>query len=82
MLTGDNQATAEAVASQIGIDTVHAELLPEQKVTYVKKNIRNRDIGLPLLAMGSTIAHQLPRLILALPWVAVPMLRLKLLTLS
>lgn len=37
MLTGDNQATAEAVASQIGIDTVHAELLPEPKVTYVKK---------------------------------------------
>jgi Cd2+/Zn2+-exporting ATPase len=37
MLTGDNQATAEAVANQIGIDTVHAELMPEQKVAYVKK---------------------------------------------
>lgn len=37
MLTGDNQATAQAVAQQIGIDTVHAELLPEQKVAYVKK---------------------------------------------
>lgn len=37
MLTGDSQATAQAVAQQIGIDTVHAELLPEQKVAYVKK---------------------------------------------
>ena len=37
MLTGDNQLTAQAVADQIGIDEVHAELLPEQKVTYVKQ---------------------------------------------
>lgn len=37
MLTGDNLQTANAVAKQIGIDEVHAELLPEQKVDYVKK---------------------------------------------
>ncbi|MBW0264475.1 heavy metal translocating P-type ATPase [Lentilactobacillus parabuchneri] len=37
MLTGDNLQTADAVADQIGIDEVHAELLPEQKVEYVKK---------------------------------------------
>lgn len=37
MLTGDNQATADYVANQVGIDEVHAELLPEQKVTYVKQ---------------------------------------------
>ena len=37
MLTGDNLQTADAVADQIGIDEVHAELLHEQKVEYVKK---------------------------------------------
>ncbi|MGF2385412.1 heavy metal translocating P-type ATPase [Lentilactobacillus otakiensis] len=37
MLTGDNLQTANAVAKQIGIDEVHAELLPKQKVDYVKQ---------------------------------------------
>lgn len=32
MLTGDKKATAEAVAAEIGIDTVYAELLPADKV--------------------------------------------------
>lgn len=37
MLTGDNQATADYVAQQVGIDEVHAELMPEQKVEFVKQ---------------------------------------------
>lgn len=37
MLTGDNWHTAELVASQLGIDEIHAELLPENKVEIVKK---------------------------------------------
>src|SRR5690625_79756 len=37
MLTGDNKHTAEKVAAQLGIDTVHAEMLPEDKVTHVKQ---------------------------------------------
>ncbi|WP_125580355.1 heavy metal translocating P-type ATPase [Lacticaseibacillus suibinensis] len=36
MLTGDNAQTANYVAEQLGIDEVHAELLPDEKVTYVK----------------------------------------------
>ncbi|MCX7749130.1 MAG: cation-translocating P-type ATPase [Clostridia bacterium] len=37
MLTGDNQASAQAVAKQIGVTNVHAELLPEDKQEYVRK---------------------------------------------
>ena len=37
MLTGDNQRTAAAVAEQLGLDTVEAEIEPAGKVAYVKK---------------------------------------------
>ncbi len=37
MLTGDSRTTADAVARQLGIDEVVAEVLPEQKVDVVKK---------------------------------------------
>lgn len=46
MLTGDNQLTAEAVARKLNLDEVHANLLPEEKVEYVKQ----------LKADGNTVA--------------------------
>ena len=46
MLTGDNQATAERIAASLGIDTVIAEVLPEDKARHVEK----------LQAEGRTVA--------------------------
>ncbi|ABM03784.1 heavy metal translocating P-type ATPase [Psychromonas ingrahamii 37] len=37
MITGDNQITAKAVAGKLEIDQVHAEVLPEEKATLIKK---------------------------------------------
>ncbi|MFI6106402.1 heavy metal translocating P-type ATPase [Streptomyces sp. NPDC051310] len=37
LLTGDNRAVAEAVAAEVGIDEVFAEVLPEEKVDVVKR---------------------------------------------
>lgn len=37
MLTGDTTATAQIVAENLGIDTVYADLLPEDKVQKVEK---------------------------------------------
>jgi Cu+-exporting ATPase len=37
MLTGDNKRTGQAVANELGIDRVIAEVLPDDKVNHVKK---------------------------------------------
>ena len=36
MLTGDNRKTAQAVAGMLGIDTVHAEVLPDDKYRHIQ----------------------------------------------
>jgi len=40
MLTGDNAATASTVAERVGIDEVHSELLPQDKVLAVEQLVQ------------------------------------------
>ncbi len=35
MLTGDNAATAKVIATELGIDEVHSDLMPEEKVSTI-----------------------------------------------
>ena len=37
MITGDNQATAQSIATQLGIDRVFAEVQPGEKAAYVER---------------------------------------------
>ncbi len=52
MLTGDNARTATAIARQLGIDHVHAELKPEDKVRFIKR--MEAEIG-PVAMVGDGI---------------------------
>jgi Cd2+/Zn2+-exporting ATPase len=51
MLTGDHQRVAQAIAREAGVDEVHAGLLPEDKVTRVRKL---REIG-PVAMVGDGV---------------------------
>lgn len=52
MLTGDNSTTAAAVANQVGIDDVWAELLPEDKLARIDQLVRE---GVPVGMVGDGV---------------------------
>lgn len=41
MLTGDNEGTANAISEQVGVSDIKAELLPQDKLTFIK-DLRNQ----------------------------------------
>ncbi|WP_434084050.1 HAD-IC family P-type ATPase [Halalkalibacter oceani] len=51
MLTGDNQLTAEAVGRQVGVKDIQAELLPEDKLSYIKQ-LRNEHERVAMIGDG------------------------------
>ncbi|MFW6292910.1 MAG: heavy metal translocating P-type ATPase [Spirochaetota bacterium] len=55
MLTGDNETIAQSVARQAGIDTVHAGLLPEEKVARVEQIAKSLPEGKRLAFVGDGI---------------------------
>ena len=55
MLTGDSASTADLVANTIGIDTVHSELLPADKVEEVEKLLNKKSNKEKLAFVGDGI---------------------------
>ncbi len=55
MLTGDRKEVAEAVAKELGLDEVHAELLPGDKVSRVERLLREKQEKSRLAFVGDGI---------------------------
>lgn len=55
MLTGDREKVAKRVASDLGLDEYHAELLPADKVSGVEQLLQNRKEGASLVFVGDGI---------------------------
>ncbi|MBQ6265016.1 MAG: cadmium-translocating P-type ATPase [Clostridia bacterium] len=61
MLTGDSHKAAEGVAKELGIDEVHSQLLPSEKVGIVEDIIRNSDNKTVFVGDGINDAPSLVR---------------------
>lgn len=55
MLTGDSGKVADKVAAELGIDEVHSQLLPADKVEKVEKLLSQRKTGEKLVFVGDGI---------------------------
>lgn len=62
MLTGDGAKVADSIAKEAGVDEVHAELLPAQKVEIVEDILKRRTRAIHLLssATASTTPQSSP----------------------
>ena len=61
MLTGDREPVAQFIAQQLGIDDFIAELLPQDKVTYLEKLLKNNKRKLAFVGDGLNDAPVLMR---------------------
>ena len=52
MMTGDNRKTAEAVAAEVGVDAVYAEVLPEDKAAFIHQQ---REQGHTVIMVGDGV---------------------------
>lgn len=52
MMTGDNRKTAEAVARQVGVDAMFAEVLPEDKAEFIR---REKAAGHTVIMVGDGV---------------------------
>ena len=55
MLTGDRKEAAEGIAAELGIDEVHAELLPQDKVSQVERLLKEENEKEKLAFVGDGI---------------------------
>lgn len=55
MLTGDSRSVAEAVGQELGIDEIHSELLPADKVTQVERLLTEKPARTTLAFVGDGI---------------------------
>lgn len=55
MLTGDNKAVADAVGAELGLDEIHSELLPADKVLRVEELLQEKAPKEKLLFVGDGI---------------------------
>ncbi len=52
MMTGDNKKTAEAVAAEVGVDAVYAEVLPEDKAAFIRSE---KAVGRTVIMIGDGV---------------------------
>ena len=52
MMTGDNRKTAEAVAAEVGVDEFYAEVLPEDKANFIR---REKEMGRTVIMVGDGV---------------------------
>ena len=55
MLTGDKKAAGEAIAAKLGLDEVHTDLLPADKVTHLEDLLEKQTSGHTLAYVGDGI---------------------------
>lgn len=70
MLTGDMKRVADQVAAELGIDEVHSELLPADKVAKVEELLakKGEKEKLAFVGDGSMMHRCFPEQISELPW--------------